>query len=63
MSRAEKYQAMLYKLENTDYSNEQLYGLCQKLLEILIKTEQAEDITFNLLSDIYQKEDTTHGED
>ncbi|PZL70330.1 hypothetical protein CI088_15550 [Enterococcus plantarum] len=56
-----KYQAMLCKLENTDYSNEQLYNLSKMLLRILINKEKANDEIFDLLSSIYQKEGTTHG--
>jgi len=60
MTSVEKYQAMLCKLENTDYSNEQLYNLSKMLLRILINKEKANDEIFDLLSSIYQKEDTTH---
>lgn len=63
MSSVEKYQAMLCKLENTDYSNEQLYNLSKMLLRILINKEKANDEIFDLLSSIYQKEDTAHGKD
>lgn len=61
MTSVEKYQAMLCKLENMDYSNEQLYNLSKMLLRILINKEKANDELFDLLSSIYQKEDTTHG--
>jgi len=63
MTSVEKYQAMLCKLENTDYSNEQLYNLSKMLLRILINKEKANDELFDLLSSIYQKEDATHGKD
>jgi len=61
MTNADKYQAMLYKVENTDYTNEQLYELSKKLLKILINKEEADDGLFDLSSSIYQREEETHG--